>query len=95
MRLRQIEQAAGLKAGRSESRRQRQIAFEHDALVLFVDALDLIARIARVAIGLRQQPADLELPGGCCAKNSWNKIDRLPDREFVRHKMSFPILNPD
>lgn len=71
------------------SSRQRQIAFEHDALVLFVDTLDLIARIARVAIGFGHQPADLVLPGRRRAKNSWNKIDRLPDREFMRHRMSF------
>jgi hypothetical protein len=72
---------------------RRQIAFEHDALVLLVDALYPVARIARVAIGLRHQLPYLILSGRRRAKNSWNKIDGLPDREFMRQKKSFPIFD--
>ncbi|MEJ0075016.1 MAG: hypothetical protein WDO17_06150 [Alphaproteobacteria bacterium] len=41
--------------------RQRQVAFEDNALVLLVNTLDPVARITRVAIGLRHQLPDLIL----------------------------------
>src|ERR1043165_9946437 len=56
--------------------------------MLFVNALDPVARIARVAIGLRHQLTDLVLPRRRRAQNSRSKIDNLSDREFMRHKMS-------
>ena len=51
------------------SNRQRQIAFEHDALMFFVDALDLIAWITCVDVGCGHQPADLVLPRRSGTKN--------------------------
>jgi len=72
-------------SGGEGSRRGRQIALEHDALVLFVDAFDPVARVARVAIGCWHQLANFVLTARRCAKDPWDKIDNLSDGEFMRH----------
>jgi len=68
--------------------RQHQIAFKDDALVLFVNTFDAVARISCVAIGFGHQPADLVLSGVRCAKNHSDPVPMVRGmhiREILAH----------
>lgn len=71
---------------------QLQVALERDALVLFGDALDAIDRIVGIPIVGRHQPAHLVLATDHGLEQSRRKVDNLPDGEFMRQAISFPLL---
>src|SRR5579885_478748 len=69
---------------------QREITFRNNPLVLFGGALDAIRRIARLALGNRNEVADFIGTRRTRPKHPRLKLDELTDIEFVIHEPNLP-----
>src|SRR5882762_1371940 len=77
--------------GSSGLGREGEIAFERDALVCLLDALDAIGRVARIAVENRHPAENLVLTARGRLKHARRKLDELPDVEFVRQGLILPL----